>query len=82
MPNVRLPLHGFACASAAEAESASQRLGILSQHYGQVLAPNPVQKIGHVSHALFAEFEQLMQSVLIVHKGLNVLKQKAKFVRV
>ena len=75
-------LHGFACDSAAEAELASQLLGILSQHFGQVLCPTCCQKLGHVSPGLFAEFEQLMQSVLIVHKVLNVLKQKAKFVRV
>ena len=54
----------------------------LSQHFGQVLCPTCCQKLGHVSPGLFAEFEQLMQSVLIVHKVLNVLKQKAKFVRV
>ena len=54
-------LHGFACDSAAEAELASQLLGILSQHFGQVLCPTCCQKLGHVSYALFAKFEQLMQ---------------------
>ena len=42
-------LRESACDWAAEMELASQLLGILSQHCGQVSCPTYCQKLGHVS---------------------------------
>ena len=54
-------LHGFACDSAAEAELLSQQFGIPESAFWTGVITRSCPEVGHVSYALFAKFEQLMQ---------------------
>ena len=56
-------LHGFACDSAAEAELLSQQVCIPESAFWTGVITRSCPEVGHVSPGLFAEFEQLMQSV-------------------
>ena len=75
-------LHGFACDSAAEAELLSQQVCIPESAFWTGVITRSCPEVGHVSYAVFAEFKQLMQSVLSIHKGFDCFEAKSEFERV